>query len=80
LRLIVLQRLDIFCLGAFIALSHTEFNAITFAQNPAAFAKNRAEMHENFFTIIAGNKTISFANIKPLNGALLTVARFGRLF
>jgi hypothetical protein len=65
----VLDNLNLSGLEALRALFDLEFDLLALFQGVISFAKDRGVMHEDIRTVVAGQETIAFAIIKPLDGA-----------
>lgn len=64
-----LQNNDVFCLWAFLTLSHNELYALTFSQSFEASALDLAEMREHIWTRFLFDKTKTFSFVEPFNFA-----------
>jgi len=64
-----LQRNDVLCLRAFLALGYGEFHLLAFGQSFEAGAGDCAEMRENVRAVWLLDETKTFRFIKPFNGA-----------
>jgi hypothetical protein len=64
-----LENLNLRGLEALGALFDLEFYLLTFFKGVVSFAKDRSVMHKDIRTVVAGQETIAFAIIKPLDGA-----------
>lgn len=60
---------DVLCLGAFLALGHSELNALAFQKSFEAVARNRAEMGENIRARLLLDEAKTFCFVKPFNSA-----------
>jgi hypothetical protein len=58
-------------LEAFLALDNGKFYTLAFFQVAVSVANDGVEMDEYIFAFFAFNKTVAFATIEPLYGALL---------
>jgi len=65
----VSERDDVVCLRAFIAGHFDELHALPFFQGAMAFTDDRTEMHEQVFTTLALDESVTFTTVEPFNGS-----------
>ena len=64
-----LDRLDIFCLRAFLTLGHSKAHLLAFNKGFKTSTSNSAEVSENIRTGFLLNETKTFSVIEPFNSA-----------
>jgi hypothetical protein len=64
---------NIFCLEAFLAFHHSEFDFLTIFQRTMTIATNGTEVYKHIFATGTLNKTETLGVIEPLDGALFTI-------
>jgi len=61
---------DFLRLGAFLALGHNKFNALSFFQFAETFTLDGSVMYKDILTAFTFDEAETFDIVKPLNGAL----------
>jgi hypothetical protein len=56
-------------LRAFLALTFSEANLLAFLKGPETVAYDVTEMDKKIWTSLAGDKSITFAFVEPLDGS-----------
>jgi len=64
---------DVARLQPLLALHHREFHPLSLFERPVAFAPDGAEVHEYVITAVAGDETVAFGVVEPLDGPCLTL-------
>lgn len=64
-----LNRDNVLCLGAFLAISNVELDFLAVSQGTETVALDSAEVNEHIGTIFALDEAEALAFVKPLNGA-----------
>lgn len=68
---VALERADVFCLQALLALCDIELDTLVFFQRTVAVGLNGAEVREHVGTsVIGGNEPESLIGVEPFNGSL----------
>ena len=65
-----LKRLDVCCLPAFRPLNDVELHSLAFLQTLEAIRVNGGVMHEDVFSVLAGDEAVALGVVKPLHSTL----------
>ena len=63
------ERDDVVRLRAFVTGHFDELHALPFFQGAMAFTDDRTEMHEQVFTTLALDESVTFTTVEPFNGS-----------